>query len=117
MRSIHRHSLGHWRRIPAQLQPDRIKVLRKQRSLTDEEQSPGGCIHRGRIRIEQAPRLRSTELTDIDATGFGTALHGVQEVTAIGEELRKTVITPVAAAPIASPRTARHRWRRYGRSD
>ena len=69
--AIHRHSFGHWRRIPTQLQPDRIEVLRKQRPLTDEEQLPGGRIHRGRIRIEQAPRLRSIELTDIDATGFG----------------------------------------------
>ena len=49
------------------------KALRKQRPLTDEEQMPGGGIHRGRIRIEQAPRPRSVELTDIDATGFGTA--------------------------------------------
>ena len=86
---------SHWKGTPGQRQPDRIEVLGKQRLLADEQQVARGCIHGTRVGIEQAPSLQPlVELTDIDATDFGTGSHVVEEVTAIGQELRGEV-TPL----------------------
>ena len=79
---------GNRKRVSPQFQPIRIEVLRQQLSLTDEQQMPGGGIHGRCIRVEQAFRLQSVELADIDATGFRAAGHEEEKVPAIGEELR-----------------------------
>src|SRR2546427_728197 len=49
------------------------------------------CIYCGRIHIEQPLVCRTVKLTDILRSGFDAARHVVQEVTPIGQELRKTV--------------------------
>ena len=80
-----RHVFSHGKGIPGQLQPDRIELLRKQCSLTDEHQVPGGCVRGTCIGIEQASSVQPLlEMTDIDATRFGTASHVVEKVAAIG---------------------------------
>src|SRR5262245_7640286 len=48
-------------------------------------------VHRGEIRVEQPERLRAVKLTDIDPVRFATTGRPVEEVTAIGEELRQVV--------------------------
>ena len=50
-------------------------------------------IHRGKIRVEQSARLRCVKLTDIDAVRY----RPVEEMTAIGEELRQVVPTLLCA--------------------
>ena len=81
---LHRRMFSHGKGIPDQLQPDRIELLGIQRFLTDEQQVPGGCIHGTSIGIEQASSVQLLlEMTDIDATGFGTASHVVEKVAAI----------------------------------
>src|SRR5262249_14178628 len=77
---------------PAEGQPDRIKLLREQRSLTDEEQLAGCGIDGGCIGIEHTVRLRSVDLTYIDATGLTSARNCiVEEVPAIWQKLWKAV--------------------------
>src|SRR2546421_261070 len=47
-------------------------------------------------RIDQAARLRSVELSDIDAAGFGATRYVVEKVAAIGQKLweRMTRLLP-----------------------
>src|SRR5436190_18420520 len=61
----------------------------QQLTLADEDQVSGRGIHGRCIRVEQALRLESVELADIDATGIRPAGHEKEKVATIGEELRE----------------------------
>ena len=79
---------GNRKWVSPQFQPIRIEILRQQLSLTDEQQMPGRGIHGRCIRVEQAFRVQSVELADIDATSFRATGHEEEKVPAIGEEPR-----------------------------
>jgi hypothetical protein len=49
---------------------------------------PATVIHRGYIRIEQPLRVGSIKLSDIDPAYLRAAVDEVDEVLAVGKELR-----------------------------
>src|SRR5262249_54550861 len=94
----------HDKRISIHCKPHGIETTCDEIVLTGEKQLPRGCIRSRCIRIEQPSRLRSVELTHVDAPSTEAACRVVKKVLLIGKELREAVT-----------RLGRHVQARYGR--
>ena len=83
------HLIGDRVRVAPEFQSFGIEPLCQQLSLTDQQQMSATVIHRRYIRIEQPLRVGSIKLSDIDPACLRAAVDEVEEVPAVGKELRE----------------------------
>src|SRR5262245_28322201 len=85
-------SLGYWKGTSVYGEPDRIEGLRQQHFLPDKKQVSGGSIYCSHLGIDQTPAFGAYKVAEINASSFRRAEHVIDEMTAIGKELRTPVI-------------------------